>query len=287
MKSLTQHINESPVNWSQPVIGWDFDNWLDINNIIDVTEDVINAYMSMTWDRMGVSMCNEHASPDTIMEMLVSISIDKLVKHLRKRYCSIKIEHTFQSSDRPGTVLGIPRDLYMDRKSFEQFCDDLKVMQWYFSDYEGSDGDIAYIYIEPVLADKKTDYIKRYCGGKIYHLCRKELTDKILKSGLRTKGEDTKPNPMLLNNPMYRKFPNRSFFFYIAPGQDFLDAIILTGRMFNRYVDIITIRNNFDLIRVDLNRASYLELYKDPAGTDNAVYTYAYIPPKFIEKVNF
>lgn len=292
MESLKSTIQKNLNQYQIPDIGWDFDNWLNINQITNVTEDVIDAYMKMTWEDHSTRHSNNRSTPDQVLEMLQSSQIDFLIRQIQNEFGDlyneeIKLEGKRQHSNVPGSYLSIPKELYTNKRAFKEFCDFLRKFQWYFSNWEENNGSKSIIYIEPKYSDVVTDYVISMCNGYIYKLVPKRLTDKILQSGIRTKGEDTKPNKISNNKPIYRNFPNRSFFFVIPDGEDLQDAVIETAKMFNKYITLDRIREDYDLLQVDLGKASYLQLYKDPAGTDNSVYTYSYIPPKFINKLSF
>lgn len=292
MKSLKESLKNNLNQYQMPDIGWDFDNWLDINQITNVTEEVIDIYMDMTWNDHSSRHSNNRATPDQILEFLESTQIDFLLRQIKNEFgdaynSGFEVDSIRQISDRPGTYLSIPKDLYTDKTEFNKFCKFLRKFQWHFSNWEENIGNKSIIYVEPKYSENVTEYVKDNADGIIYHLCRKSLTNMILQSGLRTKGEDTKLNTLLWNNPIYRKFPNRVFFFYCLKTEEFEPILLNTARMFNKNMTYKKLKSEYDLLKIDLKQAKHLQLYKDPAGTDNSVYTYSYVPPKFINKVEF
>ena len=307
MKDLSEYL--STPKYSHPSFGWDFDKWCADNNITEPTNEDIDWYMAHSWVdkadapnhiKFSAVMSIHDVNPlSRLNEMPGAVSLKQLAKTIQQRFGSRYkqqvIEYKNSEGDLKETVqVLIPTSLYRNESDFNEFCEQLEIMAWYFTTTGrfNKDSERISIIIEPINATNVTDFVMKECGGCIYHVCRKELTKSILKSGLRAKGKDTPADYSPKSNrnaPTYRVFPNRTSF-VCAKNQDELWQCV--AQIINDKCSPAEQRlpanekwKRFNVLKIDLKKhPCNVWFYADGFyTTKNFIYTMAYFPPKFIE----
>ena len=279
-----------------------FESFLYQNKVDDntVTEDMMEWYAYHICDKSGYF--NPHSDfcycPNLnsyINEMLNKTSLDLLVKTLNRELPGTdKNNFVINETDFEGKVniLLVSEKIY-DREKIATICDK---MMWSFTSVEVIPNrfknpfnvetpyintslgyGVIRIKVEPIKTKNITDFVKNNCGGKIYHICNRIDLDRIMKSGLRVKGEKND----------YRYFKNRVYFFCGENKEDLfynLRRIALSKEILKN--DWIT--DEYALLEIDVNDYN-IDFYMDGYYLDQKPYigyTYNYLPPRRIREVD-
>ena len=137
------------------------------------------------------------------------------------------------------------------------------------------------IKVEPIKTKNITDFVKNNCGGKIYHICNRIDLDRIMKSGLRIKGEKND----------YRYFKNKVYFFCGENKEDLYHNLSIVGQSKWCWVsDYSWIdEDDYALLEIDVNDYN-IDFYMDGYYFDQKPYigyTYNYFPPRRIREVDY
>lgn len=279
MKSISEYIREkSQPKYQKPKFGWDFDEWCEDNNITEPTNEDIDWYMKHSWVREDV--CIDGWSDVNPMyyvnEMLNSVTLEKLISQIRARFTKYSFRYdSVHKNDICDSEIRISTDLYNNEKDFDRFCKVMEVMMWEYSHGvpKKSDDQYTTIIISPFHVKDITKKIMTEGRGLVYHVCNKESTKSIVKTGLRPKGKYTK------NRRKYKNFQNRVHFIWGHDDQEVADLIggIIQDKGWKE--------NDVDIIKIDLNKHKCDVLfYVDSVYYgEQYVYTYTYFPPQFLE----
>lgn len=279
-----------------------FESFMKVNNVNDdtITEDMINWYINHICTKLTHPAVNHndflyHWS--YVTEMLKQTSIEMLVKVLNKQLGGTNrnnfVTNVYGKDDEHVNRLWITPDIY-DVDKISEICDK---MQWVFTAVEMNksgvygnpmkhepyinndvcDFPVIQILVEPVKTKVITDFVMNNCGGKIYHICSNDFVDKILKSGLRVKGESNS----------YRFINNRLFFVCGETLEDIVINLEIVAGTLNA-MDYDEISDNFSILEIDVNGYN-VDFYQDGYYNDDIKYIgycYTYFPPKRIRVVN-
>lgn len=303
IKKFDKYVDENKYNYPNDS-DMSFDNFLLENGVTDdtVTADMMEWYAYHVCDKDGYF--NPHSDycycPNInvyINEMLNKTSIQLLVKTLNKELGAdsdhFVINHT--NADEKVNILLISSKLY-DRWRVFNICDK---MMWSFTSvevyrgvfrnpfdvdkpYECKDfGDpVIRIKVEPIKTKNITDFVKNECGGIIYHICRRDQVDNILRSGLRVKGEKND----------YRYIKNKVYFFCGKDWDDLfynLNKVAISKSAWDPTIIWID-EDEFALLKIDVggyNIDFFMDTFYNDCK-DYIGYTYNYIPPKRITEID-
>lgn len=241
---------------------------------------------------------NEFVNTSMINEMLNNpIPIEKLISELNTKLTGGKKYNIHKSQIMPSVMDGIfnldvPVSMF-DIETIKDVCDKFMwICTQVYSESTSKNPNLettkpkfishnhkryAIITVEPVKAENKTEYVKKNCKGLIYHICKQENANKILKSGLRTKGDKNS----------YRFINNRTFFVCGATDEELLDSITDVCCSKTKYIRHDgKLFDNIRILKIDVSNYN-IDFYKDLGyDSDNGiVYSYAYFPSKIIEDV--
>lgn len=321
MKSLKQYLHNinkgKQFNFVYP-LEQSFDDFLSCNNLNEdnVTNDACNWYAENCWDKikyLGNIFYNDDYAKSPLVyinEMLQSTNISLLVKKLNKELdgpsnkpiCITYNSDDVKQGERTVNTIIVPIDRY-NKKQIQNICDK---MMWTFTSVKCDNGwnknpnekdakpekytDKKYPYykirVEPIQSTICTDFVNKKCNNILYHICRKEDKERILKSGLRMKGEKNS----------YRYIKNKV---YLICGEDneniFNNIRRVASSMWYWDWDKNELKDKACLLKIDCNNYN-IDFYEDTMyefdyGDDNGyknekiVYTYAYFPPKMIKEI--
>ena len=272
-----------------------FESFLYQNKVDDntVTEDMMEWFAYHVCDKTGYF--NPHSDfcycPNLnsyVNEMLNKTSLDLLLKSLNTGLPGADRTHFVTNetdyNDKVNTLLVSP-ELY-DVKRISKICDK---MMWSFTSVEVDKYgkfmnpiivDTPYlnnkygypvirIKVEPIKTKNITDFVKNKCGGKIYHICNRIDLDRIMKSGLRVKGEKND----------YRYFKNRVYFFCGENKEDLYHNLLIVGQSKWCWdTDYSWITDEYALLEIDVNDYN-IDFYMDGYYDDQKPYigyTYNY-----------
>ena len=280
-----------------------FDLFLKLNEVNEntITDDMMEWYAYHTCDKSGFfnPYCDFRYCPNFnnyVNEMLNKTSLDLLVRELNKSLGADRTHFVINETDFEGkvNVLLVSEKIY-DREKIATICDK---MMWSFTSVEIRPNrfknpfnvetpyintslgyGIIRIKVEPIKTKNITNFVKNNCGGKIYHICNRIDLDRIMKSGLRVKGEKND----------YRYFKNRVYFFCGENKDDLLDNFVEVANSINALQEEYDwIKDNYALLEIDVNDYN-IDFYMDGYYLDQKPYigyTYNYFPPRRIREVN-
>lgn len=282
--------------------GFTFESFMKVNNVNDdtITEDMIDWYTNHICTGLTHPAVNHndflyHWS--YVTEMLKHTNIEMLVKNLNKNLVGTKknsfVTNVCGKDDDHVNKLWITPDIY-DADKISEICDK---MQWIFTAVEINKSGVygnpmkheAYVnndvcdfpviqmMVEPVKTKVITNYVMNNCGGKIYHICNNDSVDKILKTGLRVKGQTNS----------YRFINNRLFFVCGETLEDVLINLEIVAGTLNA-MDYEKISDEFTILEIDVNGYN-VDFYQDGYYNDDVKYIgycYTYFPPKRIRIVD-
>lgn len=268
------------------------DEFLRINNL---TEDNINAldwyskYVceGTDWYIDHIRDAASDAPPERIiMEMLRSISSAKLKDVLNKRLGARRgLGITFMppAPENPCVAcdLVVPGRLF-NLKRIDSICD---TMMWTLTLVEADgvnynphadvipDTEEYIITVEPQLSENITAYVKKNCGGKLYHMVGDiNAFDSIMRSGLRMKGENTAE---------YRYIKNRVYLVCGASEDELKDAIIRVAKTKNLWGKN-GLAKTARFVEVDASDYN-VNFYRDTTYDVRGIcFSYAYFPPRLL-----
>lgn len=219
-------------------------------------------------------------SNEYVFENLQTHDADKLKDKLKKEYGD-DISFKDYSGDKNKSFYVILSDnlriidfsrkggrLDTDFDNLEKFENILSFYNYYVSYTEKIDNKWA-LFIEPRYSDNVTNKFKNY---SLYHFTDGKSAESILKNGLR------------LKTSRYRDFPKRIFLYATKDNLEDIkdkikDFILIVGnrsKLYENELAILKITNNEEF-----------DLYNDTAMKDDAaIFTYDFIPAKYIKKIN-
>lgn len=282
-----------------------FENFMKANGVDDdtVTEDMMDWYSLQI---CHLDSCNDPRQNygdslrlnSHVDEMLNRTSVGFLKKQLNMELGADDENHVSNTSDNENVnVLWVSKDIY-DAEKIMKTCD--KCM-WTFSAVQTLNkmGNVVWsnpmdsepyvdetggfpiikIKVDAVKTRNITDFIKNECGGRIYHICPRGVLDRVLKSGLRMKGEKN----------AYRYIKNKVYFFCGETKEDIVNnlaEVAITKYAWDTDTGWIT--DDYVLLEIDVNGYN-ISFYQDGYYGDNIKYigyTYNYFPPKRIREVD-
>lgn len=280
-----------------------FDNFLAINNIDEdsVTECQIDWYIYNICDKETyLNPCSDYCyCPNVnnyINEMLNKTSIELLKKELNRGLNSDSKHFItdLQGKDDHSYVLLLSEEIY-DVMKIAKICDK---MMWGFTSVKTISGwrnpfeelepavnkefgvNVIEIKVEPIKTKNITDFVKNDCGGVIYHICHKDNVNKIMKSGLRLKGEDNE----------YRWIKNKIFFVCGKSKNDILENIKIVAKSKEMWDNINgCLKNDYSILEINVKEYN-IDFYMDGFYENDVKYIgycYTYIPPKMIKEIEF
>ena len=220
-----------------------------------------------------------------------------MVKTLNRELPGTDRTHfVINQSDFDGVnTLLVSKEIYDAAKIF-QICDK---MMWSFTSVESRKNifenpfnvetpyvytslgyDVIRIKVEPIKTKNITDFVKNNCGGKIYHICKRDQVEQILRSGLRTKGEKND----------YRYIKNKVYFFCGENKDNLfynLRQVAISKFAWGAEYDWID-EDEYTLLEIDVNGYN-IDFYMDGYYLDQKPYigyTYNYFPPRRIREVD-
>ena len=282
-----------------------FESFLHQNKVDDntVTEDMMEWFAYHICDKSGYF--NPHSDfcycPNLnsyVNEMLNKTSLDLLIRRLNQSLGADRTHFVINETDYDDKVnaLLVSPELY-DVKKISKICDK---MMWSFTAVEVDKYgkfmnprmvDTPYlnnkygypvirIKVEPIKTKNITDFVKNKCGGKIYHICNRIDLDRIMKSGLRVKGEKND----------YRYIQNKVYFFCGENKDDLLDNFVEVANSLNALQEEYDwIKDEYALLEIDVNDYN-IDFYMDGYYDDQKPYigyTYNYFPPRRIREVSY
>ena len=283
-----------------------FESFMYLNKVNEntITNDMMEWYAYHICDKSGYF--NPHSDfcycPNLnsyINEMLNKTSLDLLVKTLNRELPGTdKNNFVINETDFEGKVniLLVSEKIY-DREKIATICDK---MMWSFTSVEIRPNrfknpfnvetpyintslgyGVIRIKVEPIKTKNITDFVKNNCGGKIYHICNRIDLDRIMKSGLRIKGEKND----------YRYFKNKVYFFCGENKEDLYHNLSIVGQSKWCWVsDYSWIdEDDYALLEIDVNDYN-IDFYMDGYYFDQKPYigyTYNYFPPRRIREVDY
>ena len=279
MKSLVEYIKSIRKDTHKyvPVLQSDFgayDEFLQENHLNDanITERDIDVYMMSFADTFYDCDINEVKSNiyndlnRELNEMLNSVSSERIIKEIGKKYNNrIACLDDEDDHKKALTLIG-------DWKDFDDsFSELVKKFNYYISVkpfFSRKYGQVTCV-IEPKYADIVTNRVWNDYDGVLYHYTDEKNFESIMKSGLRLK----KGN--------YREFENRCFLFG-AKNEDELNKCISYLKKIKPSIE------NPVILKIQLDEGYDVDFYQDTMMGSNHgffCYTYAMIPPKWIENV--
>jgi len=277
-----------------------FENFLEVNNVDEgvVTEDMMDWYSLHICDKKGYfdpyDLTGYHPNINVyINEMLEKTSLNLLKTQLNIDLGAGKENFVTNYTDKDDHVntLVISKDIY-DREKIMRTCDK---MMWVFTSvcvgddkwgnpnnvdepyvFSGWGMPLVMIRVEPVKTKNITDFVVNECCGKIYHLCEKKNLDRILRSGLRVKGDKND----------YRYTLKKVFFVCGSTRDDIISnmRIVIDSKLKERTLFL----DDFTILEIDVNGYN-IDFYQDGYYDEDVKYigyTYNYFPPKRIKEVN-
>lgn len=180
----------------------------------------------------------------------------------RKEFCRVQLQG---SKDKPL----VPFLELLQNSESKEFKALSKVLEFY--NYSLSEiNPIGYLDLEPIYPESGKEYISQVCHNIVYHVCPREVTDQILRQGLKCKtGSDIKGS--------YRDFPKRIYVFALDPGE---------GNIKQRLKKIAEEEFGWPEETYSILKCKVIpgNFYIDTAMTErHAYFTYNTIPPENIE----
>lgn len=271
--------------------GWDYDEFLETNNLQD-SSDILWEFLQRTWINGPVPFNVNQIYPfQFLFEMHNPVDLFTIINILKRKYDS-KIEiDWFRSRDEGITYLKVPDSIWKNVDKKQSFLNTLDVMQWYLSREYSSYSEGMVIEIAPKTTKNMTNFVLNKCDGKIYHICNKEVTDIILRTGFRPKNRQRQTIKRLTRTfdlkkevtPLIKRdCPARTYFFAGDTQKNLLDAA--------NYVLFQMLGwdwHEADVFEVDFRPYKQANLWEDDANYSEhiALYTYTAIHPKHIKLV--
>lgn len=263
MKSLQEHIKSVTLPKS---VGYrTFDEFLDINNITDdmITDDVIETYMKTS---------NSNIFGKNVKEIIETLSKShdhkKLINKLKSDFNNKFYDFTEYNSDSSiKSFFFSLRSSNVDLLSSNKFVHYIEFFNYTVSEIKQYENSELVVYMEPSYSENITNYVYNKCNSTLYHVTRTTNYNRIMRRGLQLKeGND------------YRNFLPR---IYVSFGEN--NDIVKNN--IEHTIDQLGYKN-YIILKIDLSKYN-IDIYKD-ASSDNKYdgYIYAYIPPKFITKID-
>ena len=260
-----------------------FDEFLDINNIDNITEESVDFYYNYNINEKFSRYIDKYNLD--IFEMLCTQNNDKIRTKLLEysdkfKISSIDYASENKSNKKPLLIILYPEQQICNKnsiKSNELLNNDIAKEFKHIIDFYGYyitlihfQNNYFIIYIEGKYTDDIFKEIRNN-GGYIYHITHKNLKETIKQTGLRPKvGKTPKEGG-------YRYFPERLYFIKHNKDKNKLKQSI---KNIINDKDLLT---NYIIVKVKLTNHN-ISLYKDTAyDTDDNIYTYCAISPKIID----
>lgn len=200
---------------------------------------------------------------DYILENLNTHDKNKLISKLKDLLDIVKVTDMGSGKDSAFIIDYIPTGYEEEARKMIEF------FGWYISK------DVAnQLTICPKYSEDVSDYVIRDCYGYLYHVCKNEYLDSILKSGLKCKIGKRLPGTNKILK--YREFPER-IYCIVAPPKEVVHAVIevcseISIKDFSKYA-ILKFEQCSRLYHDDCMMSKY------------ACFTYNNIPAKCILKL--
>ena len=297
MKSLLEYVE----NYENKILEYkyptdllrSFDSFCENNENIDdnAIDWYINEVLDNNHSNYYINHTNDITSPfDYITEMQKSVTCKQLIKLLNRDFASKygNIVSSRRNRDTREThSLIIPADIF--RNDWQKFQERLDAYMWYETRHVNKTGinnkpeppkidkvdgkEYITIIVDPIQAKECNDYVYNDCNGIIYHVPDQDRINDIMKSGLRMKGSKNQ----------YKFIMDRVYFICGENKEE------IKRRLNKIFDDKSVYNNNPTVLKIDLKKNKFnINFYEDPAYKNrDAIYTYGYFPPKFIEKIGF
>lgn len=267
MKKLSDYIREISLPAAD---GYrTFEEFIDVNHISEeqINERIIDTYLKTSQSnvfRYNVREIFETLSKSHDHEKL----IDRMCSVFKDEIHDVTIIRTKSSvKSFYFTVHGDDFDILMNDK-FTHLIEFFNYTISEIKKYKNHGDDEYVVYVEPTYSEKVTDYVYDECDAKIYHVTRSSNYHRIMHRGLQMKPGDD-----------YRVFVPRIYVSFGRDGDTIKNNVKHTIEQL-RYDDYV-------ILEIDLSHYD-IDVYRD-TSSDNEFdgYVYAYIPPKFIRRVDF
>lgn len=296
MKSLVDFLKENKQYKYPTDLYRSFESFKENNKFDDyIPENAIDWYVNEVWDNEHSNYFIGHTNNpvslfDYITEMSHSMTCKQLIKALNRDFASEygEIFCSKKNVDKRVTCsLIIPAEIF--KNDWQKFQQRLEAYMWYETRHLNKTGvnnnpappkieqtygkEFITIIVDPVQAKECNDYVYNKCNGIIYHVPDQKRINDIMKSGLRMKGSKNR-----------YKFIMDRVYFICGESKSEINKRLL--RIFN---DKSVYDENPVIFKIDLKKNNYnINFYEDPAYKNlDAIYTYAYFPSKYIEKINY
>lgn len=248
-----------------------YDEFLQENGLDDtnITNNDIDVFITSFADRFYHCDINEvkfniyNKMNRELSEMLGSVSSKHIIKEIEKQYGNkVACLDDEDEHKKALTLIGDVDDKLNDiLKKFNYY---IAVKPFYSNKFKQH-----ICVIEPKYADIVTDKVHDDYDCILYHFTDKKNVESIMKSGLRLKKGD------------YREFENRCFLFGAKTNEELKKCIAYLKNIKS------TVKNPV-ILKVTLDKYYNVDFYQDTMmNSDNGFfcYTYAMIPPSWIEDV--
>lgn len=282
MKSLDKYIQERLIQtskWKLPE-SQTWEEFCVINNLNDdtVSKEAIEFFYEYNINNF---FGRNSISTKFVFETLSSHNTQALINKINKEFIDninfISIEkYDYENSNifdisikfNKDSDIVIDNEINSESEDGKKLLNILVFFRYYITLI--SEGNECYIIdIEPSETKNVINDIQK-SGNIVYHITNKENVKNILKRGLVTKTSS------------YRYYPERIFLIANKKDKEELqDDIIEIIR------DKELFPNKYAILKIDLHHMKNINIYVDPAYSDNCkYYTYENIPPKFIKVVS-
>lgn len=231
----------------------------------------INEYKNVLLDYFGEFDKEVSLKEDYILDNLNTHDAEKLKSKISD-IAKVEFEDYSSGSIKSFSVLCTSKEDALSLVENEKFKNLIEFFNYFVSEIEDNR-----IFIEPVYSEDKSKYVFNDCKGICYHITTQKRTEKIMRTGLRTKRSS------------YREFPSR-IYLYATPKLSLVNDTHIKDFVYKIANKLKAEREGgISIIRVNLNKCynDVMRFYKDTSmEEDEAVFTYNPIPSECLTKLN-
>jgi len=203
--------------------------------------------------------------------LIKSYDTNKLINIIEKKYKDIRISlYPSKSNESLFYIEFNNKDDYNKFQIDQYIQKQLDFFGYYITEINNEQ---LVIFIEPNFGTKCTNFVYNECNGLVWHITSEEKYQLIKEQGIK---------PFIGNKKRYRYFTERIFLSCGENKDEIIDNI-------DFLIDQLSIKNPIILL-IDLKdpKKYNIDFYYDPSEDNwhNYIYCNAWIPPKYISRIN-
>lgn len=210
---------------------------------------------------------------DFVTEMLQSHDVNKLIDKLSEQFkdYELNFQREGKSNKEVFSILCNDKIQCNNLMNDEKFKNIISFFNYYITlvDIEN-----CKLFLEPLYSEKMSSLEMSKCNNIFFHITKNsESARRILDSGLRCRSGNVS------SETGYRYFPSKIFLIAFDDMKGFRSKLFDIAKKIGANEDSV-------ILKIDLNRAKWINVYKDTAmgGRDDCYFTYDTIHKSFITR---